>query len=423
MTTARAADDAATRQPSPVRPGIWPVVLRRSAGLYALPLLIALEAINALSRDREWATEFSGTINWSGSALILAAPLIAGAAAAESVILRRHGGAQLLGALRARRLRVHALRVVATALWCTLAHLAGTGLCVGFYLAEHDWSLSRAPDPTLVPVLPSLALICSATALGSLVGWFRPEVLTPLLVAAGWYGVWLLLVLHGWRTQVLTSGTAATPIGFRYRPDMVTWQVLWFATLTIAGVLWHVRYRGRARIALAALTAVMVIGSGAALRSLGSDVSEPDPSARVAWTCRGDGPQVCVTAEYDQQLRAFDEAVRPVATALPRLGEPTPTRVEQRIDRRYQTPGAMPVALTARLTTPRQQVAFNALLWAGRCDDRALDVAAEPWFETEAKLAGWLTGEYAGDAAGAEQVRTAGPEQARRWLDRLRTCA
>ncbi|MDQ1293619.1 MAG: hypothetical protein QG608_1500 [Actinomycetota bacterium] len=423
MTPVTAADTPDIRQRTTGLGGVWRVALRRSAGLYVLPLMLVLEAINALSRDRDWATEFSGTLNWSGSALILAAPLIAGAAAAESVTLRRHGAAELLGVPQARRQRFHAMRVAATALWCTLGHLLGTGLCLGFYLADHGWSLAQAPDPTLVPVLPSLALIWTATALGSLVGWARPEMLTPLLVAAGFYAVWLLLVLNGGEHLAMTSGTAATPIGFRVRSSLIAWQVIWFGSLAFAGTVWHVRPRGPARTAIASMTVLLVLGSGSVLWSLDSDVSEPDPGARARWICQGERPQVCVTSEFAAQLSSFDQAVRPVAIALARLGKDAPLRVEQRIDQQYQTPRAMPVALTARRDTELQQVTYNALLWASGCDDTKLDLDTEAWLNTEIKLAGWLTGEYAGDAAGAEEVRTAGPEQARRWLDQMRSCS
>ncbi len=398
------------------------MVVRRSVGLFALPLVAVMEVVNALSRDRAWAMEFGGTVNWSGNAVILAAPVIAGAAAGESVLLCRRGGAELLRVGHGRRAWVHAARVAAIAGWASLGHVLGVGLCVLFYLDVHGWSLASAPDPTLTPIFPSLALLWAAAGLGSLAGWLWPRLLTPLLAAAGFYGIWMFLVLHGGRTLALTGGTAPTPVGFRHRPSLLAAQVVWFVVVTAMAVVAHDRPTGRARRLTAVLSAVLLLASGAAVKSLGSDVFEPVPGASASWVCRGSGPQMCVTAEYGVRLAALDAAVRPVVTGLARLGVVVPARVEQRLDPRYQTPGAMPVAMSSGGQVDAQQAAFNAVLWVTGCTDADLDRAGDSWFDTETRLAGWLTGTYAGDVAGAAAVRTAGPAQARNWLQQLRTC-
>lgn len=404
------------------RGGVPAVVVRRSAGVFAFPLVLVMEVINALSRDRAWAMEFSGTINWSGNAVILAAPVIAGAAAGESVILCRRGGAELLRACHGRLPWVHAARVAAIAGWASIGHVVGVCLCLVLYLRVHDWSLASAPDLSLIPILPSLALLWAAAGLGSLAGWLWPRLLTPLLAAAGFYGIWMFLVLRGGRTLVLTGGTAPTPIGFRHRPSLIAAQVVWFAVLAATAVVAHLRPAGRTRVTVAAVSAVLVLGSGAAVKSLGSDVFEAVPGATASWVCRGSGPQVCVTAEYGVRLAAFDTAVRPVVTGLERLGVSAPARVEQRLDPRYQTAGAMPVAMASGGEVDAQQAVFNAVLWVSGCTDADLDRAGDSWFDTEMRLAGWLTGTYTGDATGATAVRTAGPDQARNWLQQLRTC-
>jgi hypothetical protein len=134
--------------------------------------------------------------------------------------------------------------------------------------------------------------------------------LTPLLVAGGTYGVWLLFVLNGWQTHALTGGTAGIPDGFRRRHSLIAWQVIWFGSLAFAGTLWHVRRSGRSRTVIIALTALLVLGSGTALRSLGPAVSEPDPGAQIRWNCRGEHPQVCVTSEFRAQLNSFDQEIK-----------------------------------------------------------------------------------------------------------------
>lgn len=356
------------------------IAVRRSAGVYAFPVLVILEVVNALARDREYAVEWLWSADWSGAALILTLPIAGGVAAAESITYRRRGVGELIDHSGSRPGRVHLARVWGLCFWVVASHVVGVTVCAGIASRQHD----SGHFPVLL-TLPAFLMLISVICLGAWLGWslnslFLPPLLAVLLYGistAGWFGT---------RNLLSAGGATVSLLGLRYRPEILVGQAVWATCLAGASLAalsmlrdassWSAR-------AVPVLSAGIALATGVGLVHLGTDRVEVG-NQPPQWACAGQGPQVCVVDEYSQRLPAFRHLVEPLVRALADL-EPgqEPRRVEQRIGRPGMTSAAQ-VGVRPQDSAPAQAAAFDLARWISRCP--ADDEPSEETFRLAAYL-------------------------------------
>lgn len=282
--------------------------LRRSAGLYAFPLFLVLEAVNVLSQGRDWAADWLWTSSASNSILVLLGPLAAGVAAAESVQLRRRGADALLRLKGVRAGRLHTVRVLALAAWVGFSHAIGIVAMWIVALLRHDqWGWLNA-----AVILPTFLLILAFVSVGAAVGWWLPKVVTPPVVALAGYLLPGLGVMPP--ALFLIAGWTGSLIGLEYRTDLIGAQAAWWAVVAVAGMiaLGRASWQRWASLAVAAAVAVLCAGQVGALGPDDLQIAQGVP----ALTCTGAKPQVCVSAEVPASLAPVAEMARPLSAAL-----------------------------------------------------------------------------------------------------------
>lgn len=282
--------------------------LRRSAGLYAFPLFLALEVVNATSRDREWASEWLWTSSASNGILVLLGPLAAGVAAAESVQLRRKGSHALIAAEGVHAARFHVVRVLALAAWACIGHLAGVLSMWVVAMARHGQWGSLQPEV----ILPSFVLLIAFVCTGAAVGWWLPAIVTPPLVAVAGYILPGLGFVNP--SLFLVGGATGSLLGLEYRPSVLLSLSAWWALVAFTALVTLGR-AGVVRLAAALTLFGTVVATTIPLLNQSPDELRL-ATHLPALSCQGRAPQICVSAEVPESLEPVAGVARPLSVAL-----------------------------------------------------------------------------------------------------------
>lgn len=295
------------------------VAVRRSWGLYALPLFVGLEIVSLTSRDRIWAIEWQWATSWANAILVILGPLTAGVAAAESTHLRRHGGWLITRQGAAGRLKAHASRALAVGTWAVAAHAAAMAITWIIVASRHHEVGSL--EWRLIP--PAFLLLIASACVGSAVGWLLPHLIVAPMVAV--LGYLLPAASIGSSQLFLVGGSTAPLSGLEYRPDVLVAQsVVWLLCGLVAVVV--LLRRSWASAVIATLSVAALVGAAAWVNSLGPDTLRARPV--IDFSCVGSSPAVCVPADYREVLSELDAVVRPVVGPLrTSLGPLSVTRV------------------------------------------------------------------------------------------------
>lgn len=321
------------------------IAVRRSWGLPALPLFLALEALALLGRDQIWAIEWAWTTSWINGILVLLGPAVAAIAAAQAVSLRRVSADLVQRSTAAREVVAHAGLALGVAAWACAAHMLG--LSIGWLLAVLRHGGLGSLD--LPPTGATLLLIVAQASIGAAIGWALPRVITPVLVALAGYLLPGLQIINP--ALFLIGGATGPRIGLAYRLDAVAWLgATWLVAAIVAPVAAAWLGRPRRRPALAAVTAiglVAVAAAGAQAASLQPDVLR---YVATSLTCTQGVPPVCVAAEYRSVLPEAAKLVEYTESRLvPVYGPMRDVRAVVVVNGRPPLPsGAVPIAMMAQ---------------------------------------------------------------------------
>lgn len=341
------------------------IAMKRSWGLYALPLFLALEAVSLSSRDQIWALEWQWATSWTNAILVLLGPATAGIAAAEAAHARRHGGGFVVRSFARGQLQSHLLRVGATATWSGIAHstgFAGAWLITAIRHGELgvlEWRL----------VAPSFLFLLAAACVGACLGWLTRSLVTAPVVALSLYFLPAAQLLDA--NLLLLGGSTGPTSGTVYRPDMLLAQAGFWVAVAVAAWLLCAR-RSWLSTASGAAALGVALWAGQLVHVLGPDTVRSEPVVDVA--CAGTAPAVCVPADYKPILADVEGAARPVLSALAvNLGALDVERAVAFADPGVpQGAAVIPTWLEAPYTD-EYNVAIGVLVAASGCDGKDPD--------------------------------------------------
>lgn len=275
-----------------------------------MPLFLALEGLALSSRTSDWSIEWQWATSWMNGILVLLGPLTAGVAAAETVHFRRHSSALSLSVPPSKVIVSQALRVLGVTWWAAVAHVLGmvaAAIVVGVRHGEPGWLEVR-----LIP--PALLLLLAFAAIGALLAWCLPYVVTPAVVAvAGYFVPGAQLAPPSW---FLAGGATGPLVGLQYRPDLLWAQsLLWLSCFVAAIVSVAAFARPRAQSLLGAIVGVGLVAVAASwVSSFGPDALTERPVGALA--CNSGEPPVCSPQEYAEVIAEVDAIARPVVGQL-----------------------------------------------------------------------------------------------------------
>ncbi len=295
-----------------MRPALPPVVraLRWSPARYAVPVLFGIElaGLGNQSGGLSWRGEWAWTLDWVGGTVMLLGPVVAGLAAWRAVEVQRTLGEQV--DVMPRPGRATLAELLGLVGWAWLCHALALVLAAVLTVQAGASGL-----PELAPLLPQFLMLAAFAGLGALLGTAVPSMLLPPFTTIG-----LLVATTQFASGTLPSlwvsvgGATSSLAGLRYRPDVLRWQLL--LCLAVVALALAVRRSGPARGALVVQPAGYLALSGVVVAAgwlATTEQSRVEPSReRVALTCMGSGPEVCVRPES----RA---AARPVQKVLATL--------------------------------------------------------------------------------------------------------
>jgi hypothetical protein len=302
----------------------WRTTIIRSWGLPVLAIFAVIEYINARDRTLDMIAYAPSVMDSADGALILINPLLAGLVCAETLSVARGARWEIVTALRDGGGRLIATRVLATAGWVALLHAA---IVAGLLADSITTTSSRVP--TLLPLIPAILSLFTYGALGAVTGRLWPSWIAPPLLVFLLYVVAVLVQRSLPDPLVRFSGSTNLLLGLAFRRDVIAAQVLWLIVIgaaCIAVAIVPVRgYQDRRLTVGAALIAVILAGS-----LLGSRGDLRFYTARPAFVCEGNSPQVCVVADYADQLHPEYLSVSQAVHLVQRLGGgDLPGRFEQ----------------------------------------------------------------------------------------------
>jgi len=312
------------------------LTLRRSAGLIAVPVLLAVLLAQVLFRSQTWTYEWTWAFYQLGFNTVLIGPIVAGIAAWEGSRLASASDAIGTAPRNWRVFLAHWLGIV---VWASAAYLVGLLVAVVMVLMQGTPWGPRLVD--LLSVATALSLLAAEACAGLVLGWLlgRRLVSAPL-AAIGCFCITLWLYLMGPGQFIIVGGATGSLAGLTPRTQVQIAQIAFFLSAAVAVLLVAGRRRawGKRRglgppiasICLAAMATFGVLGTG---RTLLVPRNEP-------LTCFGDSPQICTAAGYQRFASDAHDTLHPFVAALKDAGvTPLPLRFEQ-----GAVPGMAPTA-------------------------------------------------------------------------------
>jgi hypothetical protein len=314
--------------------------IRRSVGLTAFPVLVALVVAHVLGRDRTWVHEWVWGLYQYGFVTVLLGPLVAGVAAWEGARLAR---ARTLVRTADRAVGAVAVAWLGVASWTFAAYAAGLALVAALVVGAGTPGL---PPPIAVAATVPPALLLVAEAAGGLaVGWWARQVLVAPAVTIGVFLLTLWLYVSGPGALVVVGGATGSLADLEPRASLVVWQCVWFTSATALGIVAAAALPGWLRhprrwLLPAAVTATVALA--VPLVGQGEVYLVSLPAGARQEVCTGTAPTVCVLPGYARHAVEARRALLPYLDAFRRLGVPVPSTFRQDATPGEQTVG--PVA-------------------------------------------------------------------------------
>jgi hypothetical protein len=290
----------------------------------ALPLTaIAIACVSVLTRDPGVRYSATWSIDAAVSSVLVLWPLLAGAAAADSVRLRRSRSDELVLALppgAAARLLLR--RSAVTGLWTLAGFVVAAAVAAGIAGAHGSW-LAPADLVSLVPVV---AGTLAFALLGGVIGWVAPSWVTPPLLAALVFGASAYDLLGARRLTAFTGSTSSSIVAMDLDPVAVAGVTLVLAlvALTAAATWAALLTSARPVIGVAGVIGIVTVVGWVVIG--GERYLAPfQYEAPASWACSqvGDrGSEVCLPPDQERDRGDMIQALAPIDARLAEL-EPT----------------------------------------------------------------------------------------------------
>jgi len=178
-------------------------------------------------------------------------------------------------------------------------------------------------------MIPALLSLLAFAAVGAAVGMLWPSWVAPPLLTILMYV--LTAAVQGALPDPLVrfGGSTSLLLGLTFRKDVLAGQVGWLVVITIGAIALAAmpRQRGYQSRSMTAIAVVAAVACAGVL--LGSRGDLRFATERPAFVCAGARPQVCVVADFADQLDTQHAEVTGAAHLVERLGVELPTRFEQ----------------------------------------------------------------------------------------------
>lgn len=298
-------------------------LVRRSWGLYAMVPLLLLEVLNHSDRVESLIGFAPSVLDSSNGVLIIVNPLVAALTCAETLVLTRGPRWEAITSLPDDGIRLLAGRVAATAGWIAALHV----VCVIYAVGKSVLTTSSTLPPAW-PIVPALMSILAFGALGALIARAWPSMVAPPLTAVGLYILTLMIKKSLPDPLVQFGGATELLLGLRNRLDVLALQAVWLTVIAIAAIVLAVgTMRGYPRVGPRAVACLAAVACAAlALASLGDLRFETTSTSLV---CKGAQPQVCVVADFSDQLDTQYTLISGAAREMSVLGAALPSRFEE----------------------------------------------------------------------------------------------
>lgn len=328
----------------------------------------AAEVVTLTQRTDEWTSSLGGTVLWQSGAVRIAAPLLAGVAAAVAVVLRR-SAVGTLGRVAGREVPM----------------LAGMALRIGSIgLAVHVVALVAAVLvtrgeglqglPPLEAAVPGAAALLAWPVLGAAAGWhLRHVAAAPLTVLVAF-----LVMVPGAAlmfTSALEVGGDPDAVGFEAVPWWIVASATAFALLaaTAMGTVLP-------RAALRARRLGVPVGVAGVLVVVGLAPSDLTREDHRSLACAGDRPAVCVYPERRGRVAETRERLVAMSATFERLVPGSMDGLER------WTEGWAPLnrgtaALTIADPEDRASLTQDVVAAAGRCGGTSVDGFLQLWID------------------------------------------
>jgi hypothetical protein len=353
---------------------------RRSVGLVALPVLVALVVANVLGRDRTWVHEWVWALYQFGFVTVLLGPIVAGVGAWE--------GARLARSRRLLRTSDRTLAAVGTAwlgvaVWVLVAYCGGLLLVGALVLSA---GTPGVPPPIAVAAcLPPVLLLLTEAAAGIAVGWWAGHVLVAPAVVIGCFLLTLWLYVEGPGKLIVVGGATGSMADLEPRPGLVVWQCVWYVGATVLCLVaaagasgWRLRpHRWLLPLALVAVAGLAHPLLAQGEEYLVSTGTRPE-------VCAGTAPTVCTLPGYAAHAADARRSLLPYLDALRRAGVPVPTTFRQDAEPGEQTVGPIGSGLLLGHREDAEFAVLAAFLHKS-CANRTDIMDAFSW------MAGWLS--------------------------------
>lgn len=296
------------------------LLFRRSIAPFALIATLGLMLASFFLRPLEPLIEMTWAIYNFNFGTVLLAPILGGLAAWDGVRLSSARGIFVA--------RGHALRSV-VAHWAmgvlsvAVSYAVGAGL-VAF--AAHNSGTPAFPGALQAwTIVPAVGLLSFALAIGYVVGWHTSQPIyvgvVPVIVFSA--------IIFSYTVNlnfVRVGGATASMVSLRPRLDVGAAQLVFYiggSVLALSMAAGGRRLSARAGAVAAGLGALAL--SGAFLLAADGTLETISPDVR----CVGDGPELCLSPEYERFRARFVAASGPLVEALDSVSVPKLERLTQ----------------------------------------------------------------------------------------------
>lgn len=292
------------------------VSVRRSVGIRALPVMVAVAALHVLLRPRPWRFDWGWALQQYGFVTTMLGPLCCGVAALDAA--RMSAATGLVDS--AGRPAASLVRSASSSMaWVVVAYSAGLALVAGFVVGAGG----AAPGAwaTFAALAPPLALLATAAAVGASIGarvgswWAAP------VAAIGSYVALVMAFVSGHEVLIRVGGANSEIVSIVVRVEYVARQFTWFSVLAVAAVVIgshrpaaQVRPRARVELGVAAVVLAGVVAT--------TGNSHMFEARRPDLRCDDGMPRLCVGPAYLRFAPGLRRRVAPVLAAWNDLGGP-----------------------------------------------------------------------------------------------------
>lgn len=313
---------------------LFRIEARRSVALWFAPIVAALAWYAARDAVQDGVTLWATTSASIGRAVIVAAPLMGGAAAWVAGRNRRRGIEELLATTPRPAAPRDLVSWAAALVWGLLAYLAAGATTLTLAARDATWG-----TPSPFPMVVGLGTLVAATALGYLAGLWVPSRFTASLAAAG-----LLVALAMPIPDPNANYQRLSPWFWLDPGDYLPYHRAWseqslallpwlggIVGLALAGIALR-REWSRRTLAVGAVSAIMAAVAALPLLNVGLQLDWRASDVAYQPVCRDGAVQVCGHPAYVGMFDDLASAAEPLLRPLD--GVPgAPTRL------RFRTPG------------------------------------------------------------------------------------